>query len=229
MILKTQNAKLRSRADDMGGNQSKGSHHKHPKNTKASITEIDKAILDLKLARDKLDRYRKKIDVDSKRLLQRSQNAYSTGQHTIAVGLLRLRAFKLKEIDSVHNQLLTIAQLTTRIESKDQEKDVILALTGGKNALEKLHSMYSLQDIVQLMDEVHEQQALEREINNILINAGENSLTSLQESEIEAEYLTLSQAADLSLPDVPTGSLPNTHGTKAPGIVTGKVAMSLAS
>ena len=192
----------------MGGGHSKRTHSQSHKSAKASITEIDKAVLDLKNSRDKLERYRKKIDLDATVLLSRSKEAYRRGQRNIAVGLLRLRDFKLKEVDAVHNQLLTIAQLTTRIESKDQEREVISALQGGKDLLEKLNSIYSLEEIVKLMDEVHEQNELEREISNVLVSAGENSLTSLQESEVEAEFLTLSEGIKLNLPIAPIGSFP---------------------
>jgi len=190
----------------MGGGHSKQSQ---VQSLKKSITDIDKAVLDLKIARDKLNRLIHKIDVDAEQLLQRSKDAYTRDQRNIAVGLLRLRKFKLNQVDSIHNQLFTIAQLTSHIESKEQEKEVLAALKSGKEALEKLNSIYSLEEIVKLMDHVQEQSELEREINSVLISTGENTLSSLQESEVEAEFLALTQGQPLHLPVAPVGSLPS--------------------
>ena len=57
---------------------------------KVEVTAIDRAMLDLKNARDRLQRYRKKLEHDDAKLLQRAAQAKQTGRKETALGLLRL-------------------------------------------------------------------------------------------------------------------------------------------
>jgi len=198
----------------------------------AVITDIDRAVLDLKVSRDKLNQLIQRIHIDADLLLQRSKDAYAKDQRTIAVGLLRLRKFKLNQVDSIQNQILTIAQLTLNVESKEYEKQVFMALQSGKDALAKLNSIYSLQEIVTLMDQVQEQSELEREISSVLVHAGENTLSTLQESQVEAEFLALTleqdntQSLGIDLPVVPAMKpLPRPATAAAGDVVAETVAL----
>lgn len=207
----------------MGGKSSKPSQP-----PKREVSQIDRAILDLKVSRDRLTRYKKKLNLDSTKLLSKAKayKAKNTSADTKnALNLLKLRKLKLKEVDNIDSQLLTLQGMVSNIQSKEEEKEVLAALRTGKNALEKLHAENSLEDVMNLMDDVQEQNELEEEINNVLVNTGE-TLTLVEEDELELELQALMGAdmteiaaevspekSDLDLPEVPVSKLPEVQNT----------------
>lgn len=203
----------------MGGKSSKPSQP-----PKREVSQIDRAILDLKVSRDRLTRYKKKLNLDSTKLLSKAKafKAKNTDADTKnALNLLKLRKLKLKEVDNIDSQLLTLQGMVSNIQSKEEEKEVLAALRTGKNALEKLHAENSLEDVMNLMDDVQEQNELEEEINNVLVNTGE-TLTLVEEDELELELQALMggdaleadsegfpEKIELDLPEVPVDKLPD--------------------
>jgi len=190
---------------------------------KREVSQIDRAILDLKVSRDRLTRYKKKLNLDSTKLLSKAKTYKSkntSADTKNALNLLKLRKLKLKEVDNIDSQLLTLQGMVSNIQSKEEEKEVLAALRTGKNALEKLHAENSLEDVMNLMDDVQEQNELEEEINNVLVNTGE-TLTLVEEDELELELQALMEGdvteiqaevpperSKLDLPEVPVNKLP---------------------
>jgi charged multivesicular body protein 6 len=206
-----------------------------------TISPIDRAVLDLKNSRDRLSRYKTKTTNDCDKLLSRAQdlNKNSTSTNADAtkntvLNILKLRKYKLKEVENVNAQLLTIEQMVVNIQTKEEEAEVLAALKTGKNALQKLHEENTVEDVLKLMEEVEEQNEMEREINDILVGqgerAGENALTADDMMELEAEMAAMEQeildekktsvAADedttgeVDLPEVPDTKLPEVPDDK---------------
>jgi len=182
------------------------------------ISSIDRAVLDLKNSRDRLSRFKTKMSADCNKLLTRAQSIHKNDKDqqkkAVALNLLKLRKFKLKEVESVGSQLLTIEQMITNIQSKEEEKEVLAALRTGKDALQKLHEENSVEDVLKLMEEVEEGIEMEREINDILTNSGSgvDSLSSAELLEVEQELAALENemlSNDINLPTVPDSKLPD--------------------
>lgn len=193
----------------MGGNFSKSKSTPKPKGT---VTEIDRAVLDLKVSRDRLTRYKKKLNLDSQKLLHKAKSLKLNNDTKSALALLKIRKMKEKEVDQIDSQLITIQTMVSNIQTKEQEAEVLQALRSGKSALEKLHSENTLEDVLKLMEEVDEQNEMEREINDVLMSSGEG-LTNVEEDELEAELMALvggkvEEGGDLQMPAVPTDKLP---------------------
>ena len=166
----------------------------------------------MKVSRDRLTRYRKKINLDSEKLLIKAKSYKAQNQTTAALNLLKLRKLKLKETDKINEQLLTIQTMVSNIQSKEQEKEVLSALREGKNALQKLHEENTIEDVLQLMEEVEEQNEIEKQVNDILNETGEE-LSEFEEEELEQELValmgrTVSEETSVELPDVPTQKVP---------------------
>mmetsp|Transcript_5239 Transcript_5239/g.7761 ORF Transcript_5239/g.7761 Transcript_5239/m.7761 type:complete len:217 (+) Transcript_5239:115-765(+) len=194
----------------MGGKSSK------PKKPAGTVSDIDRAVLDLKVSRDRLTRYRTKINMDSDKLLEKAKLYKLQNQTSTALNLLKLRKLKVKETDKINEQLLTIQSMISNIQSKEEEKEVLSALRQGKNALQKLHEENTLEDVLKLMDEVEEQNEIEKQVNDILNQTGEE-LSEFEEGELEQELQALIGAdagaeatteSPLELPNVPTQKLP---------------------
>ena len=174
---------------------------------------IDRAILDLKVSRDRLTRYRNKTNLDSEKLLSKAKLYKIQNQKSTALSLLKLRKLKEKEVDKINEQLLNIQTMISNIQTKEQEKEMIYALREGKNALKKLHEENSLEDVLKLMDEVEEQNDIQRQMDDILNQTGER-LTEYEEEELEQELLSIMSGEDamedtaISMPEVPRERLP---------------------
>jgi len=194
----------------MGGGQSKKA-----KKPAGEVSQIDRAVLDLKVSRDRLTRYKKKLHLDSNKLLAKASSLKANKETKAALLLLKLRKMKQNEVDNIDTQLISIQTMVSNIQTKEEEKEILTALRTGKNALEKLHTENTLEDVLQLMDDVVEQNELEREINDVLVNTGQ-TLTGIEEDELELELQALMVAdavtdeveGKLELPSVPSDKLP---------------------
>jgi charged multivesicular body protein 6 len=172
----------------MGGVFSKKG--KQPKAApKGTVSSTDRAILDLKNARDRLSKYRSKLNIDQKKLLVKAKTLQNDGDTSMAIKLMQLRKHKLNEAENVENQLLNVLQLVETIQSTQNENEILKSLSSGKHALEALHKEMSVDDVLNLMDDIKEQNEIENEINNILIEGV--TLTADDESEIERELAAM--------------------------------------
>ena len=193
----------------MGGSSSKPSKPITPQ-----ITPIDRAILDLKVSRDKLQRYRVRLDADTQSLTAKAKDAKAKKRTKMALGLLQLRKAKINQVDQVNEQLITIHTMISTIQNKEEEAQVLEALKAGKGALAKMHQENSIESVLKLMDEVEEENEVERQINDVLIGMGE-TLMEGDEEELEHELEALMKNAEVvtdkietSLPVAPVGNLP---------------------
>mmetsp|Transcript_17044 Transcript_17044/g.34309 ORF Transcript_17044/g.34309 Transcript_17044/m.34309 type:complete len:100 (-) Transcript_17044:13-312(-) len=97
----------------MGGGSSKPKKAPTP-----AISSTDRAVLDLKNARDRLQRYRKKLEQDDARLVAQAKKARDAGKTKQAIGILRLRKYKEAQATNCENQLLNVLQMVETIDSK---------------------------------------------------------------------------------------------------------------
>ena len=196
----------------MGGfsSKSQGTTTTKKKPPAGSISDVDRAVLDLKNARDRLQKYKAKLEMEEIKLLQRAKEAKDAGKNTQALGLLRLKKHKRRGVEDVENQLLTVLQMVETIDSRQNDKQILGALRTGKDALAKLQKETTVEDILELMDQIKEQTEVENEVAEILSNVP--SLSVADEASVEAELEALEAAmkaeAYPDLPQVPTNKLP---------------------
>lgn len=194
-------------------------------------------MLDLKNARDRLSRYKQKLQQDDAKLVQRAREAKEAGDQKKALGILRLRRYKQREVDNVEGQLLTVLQMVETIGSKQSETELLAALKSGKDALSKMHQEHTIDDVLELMDQVKEENEVETEINSILQNVPSLSVQDEQDVEAELEALQQSQLPQkqqqepLELPTAPVTKLPEQQEKPEPApiypaqVKTGRVAV----
>jgi charged multivesicular body protein 6 len=193
----------------MGGSSSK------PKKTPVpEISQIDRAVLDLKNARDRLHRYRKKLEQDEEKLVAQAKKAKEAGKKEKAIGLLRLRKYKQAQASSCESQLLNVLQLVETIDSKQNEAQVLSALAAGKDTLKKMHAETTVDDVLNLMDEVREEIEVEHEINAILNEVP--NLSPEDEDAVAAELEALQKEMEGTTTTIP--NLPVAPDTKLPTI-----------
>jgi hypothetical protein len=195
----------------MGGGQSKTTKKG------GTITPIDRATLDLKISRDKLFKYRTKLTLDSDKLDARVKTLHAEGKIKNALQLLRLKKYKRQEADRVEEQLLTVLQMIDKIAEKQNEQEVVQAMKQGKNALQIMHDQMGIDEILDLMDEIRDQNEVERRINEVLGQEGltygeEDALAELAQLEesvrLDEEKRTRERDEVVELPSAPKTPLP---------------------
>jgi len=192
---------------------------------KVQVTAIDRTMLDLKNARDRLQRYRKKLEQDDAKLLSRAVQAKQAGKKETALGLLRLRKFKQQQATDCENQLLNVLQMVETIDSKQNEKQILDAMAAGKDTLKLMHEQTTVDTVLELMDAIQEQHEVEQEITDILHDAVPQ-LSVTDEAAVEDELAALQAELDgtttTPLPEVPTHKLPEvvapTKPTEEPAV-----------
>lgn len=178
----------------------------------SQITDVDRAVLDLKNARDRLTKYNKELDTSIEKLMQRAKAAKEAKRTQTALGLLRLKKYKQTQVENVQTQLLNIHQMIGTIDSQQQNAQIVQSMKAGKQALAKLHEETTVDEVLHLMDEIAEQHEMEQEITEV-INGAVPSLTADQEEAVEAELEALvaemeGTQTDLVMPEVPADKLP---------------------
>lgn len=221
----------------MGGGFSKSTPAKKP--PAGTISNVDRAVLDLKNARDRLSRYKTKLELDDAKIVTRAKREKEAGRTKTALNLLRLRKMKQIQVDVVEGQLLNVLQMVGTIDSKQNEAQVLAALKTGKESLQKMHEETTVDDVLELMDAIQEQNEVEQEISDIL--AGTPSILSMQdeeavEAELEAliqEQTTTSTTTPVELPTAPQTKLPEllpvAPNTDLPLIVEPEKKVAVAS
>lgn len=185
-----------------------------------TITPLDRATLDLKNSRDRLSKYRKKLNLDADKLASRAKALYADGNKSYALKIMKLRKYKLQEADRVEEQLLTVLRMVDKISEKQNEQEVIAAMKRGKDALQILHDEMGIDDVVNLMDDIRDQDEVEKKINEVLGEEGmrvveemggdDDILAELEqlEEEIKSEAAATQETGSVALPDAPSKPLP---------------------
>lgn len=80
----------------------------------------------------------------------------SSNKKERALMLLKVMKLKEKKVEEVDAQLLTVLTMISQIEFATQTVTVLEALTAGTQALNELHSEYSIERVEQLLEDSKE-------------------------------------------------------------------------
>jgi charged multivesicular body protein 6 len=202
--------------------------------TKARVvveaSDTDRAVLELKVARDKLKKFRKRLDTENVRLTERAHALVSENQSSRAMTVLRLRQFKTTEADKVDKQLSNVNTMISNIEEAVQNTAVFNALKEGTQALNRLHSELTFEQMEAIMSDSAEAIEAENAISDALLGHFNADDDAVLQSELDAFFLAhqpegqaAAQAVNLpavpktpiiSLPAAPSGNIVNTGAAK---------------
>ncbi|KAG6851210.1 hypothetical protein H0H93_015220 [Arthromyces matolae] len=183
----------------MGGNQSL------PK-----ITAQDRAILDLKLQRDKLRQYQKKIQgvLDREQSIAKLQLA--AGHQDRAVIALRRRKYQQSLLVKTDSQLENLEQLVSTIEFSLVEVSVLHGLKQGNQVLKAIHKELNIESVEKLLEETQEAREYQKARHLSILIALEisemlsNTLTLEEEEAVQAELSELqAEQSHIELPSAP--------------------------
>ncbi|TFL06702.1 Snf7-domain-containing protein [Pterulicium gracile] len=165
------------------------------------ITAQDRAILDLKLQRDKLRQYQKQIQGTLDREQEIAKQHLAAGRKDRALLALRHRKYQQGLLQKTDAQMESLQQLVSTVEFALVEVSVLHGLKQGNEVLKEIHKEMNVETVEQLLDETREAQAYQREIDDMLAN----NLSLDEEDAVQAELLQLEDLGrePLTLPSAP--------------------------
>ena len=163
-------------------------------------------MLDLKHARDSLRQTQKRLEVSMARETEIARAMLKRGNKPAALMCIKKKKLQQALYDKTHGQLDNVQSMLDSIDFAKLNVQVFESLKAGKNALEDLNSVMSVDDVEKLMDENAEQMQIAQEIDDA-VQQHMGGLSAQDEADIEAEYAQLLELEDLEvgpLPDAPT-------------------------
>jgi charged multivesicular body protein 6 len=171
------------------------------------ITPQDRAILDLKLQRDKLKQYQKKIQGILDREHQIAKANLAAGQEDRALIALRRRKYQQGLLLKTDGQIENLEQLVSTIEFSLIEVSVLHGLKQGNDVLAEIHKEMNTENVEKLLEETHEAQAYQREIDEMLssrLTMDDEDAVQAELKELQTEALQETEKQHINLPSVPT-------------------------
>lgn len=182
-------------------------------NNNSRITAQDRAILDLKIQRDKLQQYQRRILPLVARETDMARQSLAAGDKPRALLALRRKKYQEQLLSRTDGQLQQLEQLVRNVEFAQIQKDVVFGLQQGTKVLKEIHAeMGGIERVELLMGESAEAIAYQNEISEML---GER-ITNQDEEEVEDELAALAAEVNgpAKLPDVPDTKLPDAPQTE---------------
>jgi charged multivesicular body protein 6 len=182
-------------------------------NGNSKVTDQDRSILDLKLQRDKLRQYQKRIQVVLDREKEIAQQCLASGDKPRALLALRKRKYQQQLLLKTDSQLETLEDLARNIEFALVQKDVIYGLEQGNKVLKDINREMSIERVEKILDESAEGIEYQREVTELLssriTNADEEEiqeeLEALEREQLQKERGDLGKLAEL--PSAPKGTV----------------------
>lgn len=169
---------------------------------KSSVTEQDKAVLQLKTSRDKIRQYQKRSENQLAKDRELAKKLLQAHKKERAKLLLRKKRFIEQQLEKTDGQLENVERMIQDLEFAQVELKVVDSLKVGNDALKEVNKLLSIEDIERILDETQEAADKQEEISALL--CGMTAATGLSEEELEQELDALLEDSIASqLPDTP--------------------------
>ncbi|KAM3415649.1 hypothetical protein BST61_g9168 [Cercospora zeina] len=182
--------------------------------SKNKISDQDRAILDLKIQRDKLQQYQKRITTITDRETEIAKECLRHGNKQKALLALRRKKYQESLLAKTDQQLAQLQALTSDVEFALVQKDVLFGLQQGTAVLKEINKeIGGLDKVEMILSESEEARAYQEEVSEMLAGKMSNEDEDAVEDELEAMEREQRQAQGVpSMPGAPkvtAGELPD--------------------
>lgn len=154
----------------------------------------------MKVQRDKLQQYQRKITKLTDRETQIARECLARGQKAKALLALRRKKYQESLLSKTDEQLEQLQKLTSDVEFAVVQKDVLFGLQQGTAVLKQIHAeMGGIEQVEKLLEENAEARAYQEEISQML--AGQ--ISRAEEDEVEDELEALEREMNPKAADLP--------------------------
>ncbi len=174
------------------------------------ISAQDKAILDMKLQRDKLHQYQRRITLLTSRETEIAKQCLRSHDRPRALLALRRKKYQQSLLQKTDQQLAQLEVLTSDVEFALVQKDVLFGLQQGTKVLKQIHrEMGSLESVEKMVGDGEEEMKYQEEVAEAL----KGRMTNQEEDEVEDELEMLVTQAN-GIPDATLEPEPAKYRTK---------------
>ncbi|RZF40526.1 hypothetical protein LSTR_LSTR000405 [Laodelphax striatellus] len=148
------------------------------------VTNHDRAVLQMKVQRDKLKQYQQKIEknLENERLL--AKKLLTEGKRDRAKLLLKKKRYQEQLLSRTDGQLENLETLVHDLEFAQIETQVVEGLKTGNEALKKVNDMINIEEVEKILDETREGIEKQKEIDDLLSGA----MTAEDDEAVEEEF-----------------------------------------
>jgi charged multivesicular body protein 6 len=150
------------------------------------ITDVDRAILNLKNQRNKILDYQKKIRVVTDLETQAAKDLLRQGDKKRALIALRRKKYQESLLTKTDDQLFQLEKLVNTVEFSLVQKDVIFGLQHGANVLKELNKEMRIEDVERLLDTSADAIAYQKEVGDLVGSRISNAEADEVDEELEA-------------------------------------------
>jgi len=166
---------------------------------KPKITDRDRAILDLKLARDKIKKSLKTLDAEADQLKAQARTLLKAGRKDRAMMILKMKKMKVDAAQRADQELYQVEKLTMSIESAISTAEILRRIEEGTKVLNQLVKEMPVERVEQLIEDNDDAMAAQQEIDEVLAAYCANPDMAIDESELEDEIAKLYGGEELGI------------------------------
>ena len=175
---------------------------------RVKLTPEEKAIVDCKLCRDKINAYIRRLEVREKKSREKAKELLKDKQRDRAKFYLRQAKLHSAQIKTNEGQLEMINNQIIQIESSKNLQECLKVLQNGKDVLKKMQDSIKIEEWEKIRDDMDELKEKDKEISDFLKDYGINEAEYDDEVNNDLDKLMeevgVSKAKeDIKLPEVP--------------------------
>ncbi|XP_028302176.1 charged multivesicular body protein 4b [Gouania willdenowi] len=169
----------------------------------------------------------KKQEFLEKKIEQELLTAKKNGTKNKRAALMALKRKKRyeKQLGQIDGTLSTIEFQREALENANTNTEVLKNMGFAADAMKTAHGNFDINKVDDLMDEINEQQEIAQEISDVIsrpVGFGEDydedelmaELEDLEQEELDANLLEIRGTEDVTLPSIPSTSLPSAPAKK---------------
>ncbi|KAK0274091.1 Vacuolar protein sorting-associated protein 20 [Friedmanniomyces endolithicus] len=185
-------------------------------NSSNKISAQDRAILDMKLQRDKLHQYALRIQTLTSRETEIARECLRQNQKSRALLALRRKKYQESLLAKTDQQLAQLEVLTSDVEFALVQKDVLFGLQRGTEVLREIHrEMGGLERVEMILGESAEAREYQEEVSEML----GGKMSNQDEDEVEDELEVMQrEVVGVRLPSAPSSGLEQAGEVKLPDV-----------
>ena len=172
------------------------------------LTPEEKAIVDCKLCRDKINAYIRRLEVREKKSREKAKELLKDKQRDRAKFYLRQAKLHSAQIKTNEGQLEMVNNQIIQIESSKNLQECLKVLQNGKDVLKKMQDSIKIEEWEKIRDDMDELKEKDKKISDFLKDYGINEAEYDDEVNNDLDKLMeevgVSKAKeDIKLPEVP--------------------------
>lgn len=177
----------------MGSSQSKTMKTKNI-SKKPKITDRDRAVLDLKIARDNIKKSLKSLEAESDKLTLQAKALIKMGRKERAITILKLKRLKEESILKADADLLHIQKLAMGIDNAISTVELVKRIEAGTKVMTSIMKDIPIEKIERLMEDNDDAIAAQRDMDNVL--AQNSELGAMDDEELARELAAITLPED---------------------------------